>query len=281
MEQTEINDSLGNQLNKTGENRMYDHLSVLFDYADKKTNEIVTQRSKNINYVLLIFAGLVGISFRFKDQHIPQLIVSVACFLLMLLYNFLDNRNHKYIHQWRKRRQNFTANKLSLIEGKKINNKYLQSDHEVDVTELNREQFTSPQRLIYHLLTFLSFLGLIGITLNSLSGSIQPKIINNTTEQQHQAHLYIEKALASHDSMLLIGDFERVSTAKTAAEIAVGVWSPIFGRKAIVKEQLCEVYRADDYWLVTGTFPKDMTGEIAYAIIHAKTGQVLHIAHFR
>ena len=70
-----------------------------------------------------------------------------------------------------------------------------------------------------------------------------------------------------------------VPTKETAIELAVAVWSPIYGRDQIAKEAPFQAFRVDDCWFVTGSLKKGWVGGTAEAVIEVADGRFLMISH--
>lgn len=69
--------------------------------AEKKEIYIGELRQKNMNYALVVFAGLFAFGLSFPTK-IFSLAASLSLFLIMLVFCLLDRRYHKFIHGWRK-----------------------------------------------------------------------------------------------------------------------------------------------------------------------------------
>lgn len=122
-------------------------LTKELESAEKKEIHINEIRQANMNYALIIFAGL----FTFGLGLLTGLLLvtsSLSLFLLMTAFCFMDRRYHQYIHGWRKT-QKIIENKISVL----INNPkrdiefpryYIEGEEEA-------ENF-SMQPIIYYLL---------------------------------------------------------------------------------------------------------------------------------
>jgi len=78
------------------------------------------------------------------------------------------------------------------------------------------------------------------------------------------------------------GPAEVVSTEKVAIEIAIAIWTPIYGKKFIEAELPIVAKRLDDVWLVGGTIEDPHVRDGVTAIkIRASNGEVLGMAPFR
>lgn len=71
-----------------------------------------------------------------------------------------------------------------------------------------------------------------------------------------------------------------VPDAKTATQIAVAVWSPIYGAKHIADERPFTAKLVKGVWIVEGSLPKKYdVGGVAIAEISKKDGRILRISH--
>jgi hypothetical protein len=74
-------------------------LTTLLDQAEDKVNHIDESRQRNMNYALVIFAGLVGLGVGLNDLAY-QLYTSVTLFVVMSIFCLWDRRLHKISHGW-------------------------------------------------------------------------------------------------------------------------------------------------------------------------------------
>jgi hypothetical protein len=70
-----------------------------------------------------------------------------------------------------------------------------------------------------------------------------------------------------------------VPDEKTAIAIAVAVWSPIYGEKALKKEKPFEAVLKDGVWHIKGTLPAGYKGGVAEAEISKEDARILRISH--
>jgi hypothetical protein len=74
-------------------------LSALLSQSEEKINHIDQSRQTNMNYALIIFAGLFGLGIGLEDIFY-KLSISTAIFVLMGVFCFWDRRLHKISHGW-------------------------------------------------------------------------------------------------------------------------------------------------------------------------------------
>jgi hypothetical protein len=86
-------------------------------------------------------------------------------------------------------------------------------------------------------------------------------------------------ALAQDAPHKVVPERGYVPDADTAISVAVAVWLPIYGRKAIAAEKPYHASLMDGVWTVKGSLPKTMAGGVAVAEISMKDGTVLRVSH--
>jgi len=74
-------------------------LSILFNQAEEKIRHIDESRQRNMNYALVIFAGLFGLGIGL-DNLVYRLYISTTIFIVMLIFCLWDRRLHKISHGW-------------------------------------------------------------------------------------------------------------------------------------------------------------------------------------
>ncbi len=71
-----------------------------------------------------------------------------------------------------------------------------------------------------------------------------------------------------------------VPTAATAIQIAVAVWTPIYGKQHIQNERPFRATLQNGVWTVTGSLPKQFNvGGVAVAEIAKRDGRILRVSH--
>lgn len=73
--------------------------------------------------------------------------------------------------------------------------------------------------------------------------------------------------------------FGYVPDEKTAIEIAIKIWNPIYGKEKIEQEAPYHATLKNGVWTVWGSLPEDMDGGVAQARISQKDGKILKIIH--
>lgn len=85
---------------KNVQNRI-DFLRNALNNAETKINHIDGMRQKNLNFALILFAGLYGLGLKFSDKISSPFILSTIVVLLMLIFCLIDRRLHRLSHGWR------------------------------------------------------------------------------------------------------------------------------------------------------------------------------------
>ncbi len=94
--------------------RRISFLSMLLSQAELKCQHISDLRQRNMNYAIVIFAGLFAYAAKFSTQP-SSLVASVALCCLMVVFCKLDRRYHKINHGWRATRKSYIKQVTKLI----------------------------------------------------------------------------------------------------------------------------------------------------------------------
>jgi len=70
-----------------------------------------------------------------------------------------------------------------------------------------------------------------------------------------------------------------VPNEQVAIQIAVAVWTPIYGKENIEKQMPYKAWLKDGIWRVTGTLPQNMVGGVAIAEIQKSDAKIVRISH--
>jgi len=122
----------------------------------------------------------------------------------------------------------------------------------------------------------IAILGVIVIVTISARASDEAKHYYQTSEGEARQAVEEAKKGEHHNVLDHSG---AVPTKETAIELAVAVWSPIYGRDKIAKEAPFQAIRVDDCWFVTGSLEKGWLGGTAEAVIAVADGRFLMISH--
>jgi len=74
-------------------------LTLLFQKAETKVNHADMYRQRNMNYSLVIFAGLIGLGVNLP-QYPAKAMISSTLLILMLIFCVWDRRWHRIKHGW-------------------------------------------------------------------------------------------------------------------------------------------------------------------------------------
>lgn len=94
--------------------RRQELLGALFETARSKGTEVAQLRQTNLNYALLIFAGLFTFSFQFAKGWYSVAGSAALCFT-MCVFSILDRKFHKFIHGWRATEKHLTERMTTLL----------------------------------------------------------------------------------------------------------------------------------------------------------------------
>jgi NTF2 fold immunity protein len=89
---------------------------------------------------------------------------------------------------------------------------------------------------------------------------------------------YIESVLKNQQHNVL-SSREAVPSIEVAIQVALSVWTPIYGSDFLEKEKPFRAARYGDYWLVQGSLPLGRWGGTAMAVIRAQNAEVLNVSH--
>jgi hypothetical protein len=74
-------------------------LTMLYEKAESKVTHADTFRQRNMNYAIVIFAGLIAAEVKLGNE-IPHHILSSTLTILMIIFAIWDRRWHKVKHGW-------------------------------------------------------------------------------------------------------------------------------------------------------------------------------------
>ena len=131
-------------------------LSDLFKNAQEKVHHITDIRQRNMNYSLLIFAGLFSIGIKLNDIT-AQLILSITLTLIMLIFCLWDRQLHKYSHGWQKSSYTFYKKQIKIINNHENDVKFYRYDRKGEKTA----QLKSFQPIVYYLLVVGALLSIL------------------------------------------------------------------------------------------------------------------------
>ena len=137
-------------------NKRLEFLYALFHNAKENAIHITEKRHKNINYALLIFAGLFGLGTKLNN-FFSQAVISSIIFFVMLLFLLGDRKLHKTCYAWGRTADIFYEKICEIINTPTIDVEFYHYDHEAEKMA-GRSLYT--QSLVYYFLIlggFLSF----------------------------------------------------------------------------------------------------------------------------
>jgi NTF2 fold immunity protein len=123
---------------------------------------------------------------------------------------------------------------------------------------------------IFCFLTLLIFtLAACGQTKNNrikLSKSYAQQELKSALTDKGQQNVIDNKTVIIKDSL-------------TAINVAEPILFSIYGKDNITKQRPYEIYFIDNYWVITGTLPKDYLGGTFLIIIDSKDSKIIRITH--
>ena len=126
------------------------------------------------------------------------------------------------------------------------------------------------------IIKLIYFLTILTVT-NSAFGQSQ-------TERQILGRKYAEQELKSALSdKSLHGEVDKkeiiVKDSLTAIDIAEQILFKKYGKKQIRKQLPYETYLIDNYWVISGTLPKNSVGGTFFIILDSRDSSILKITH--
>ena len=122
-------------------------MTKLFEMAAKKTEHLSEMRQRNLNFALIVFAGLFTLTSRLGTD-IYAVLASGAGFAVMLVFCLLDRRLHTYNHGWRNTREKFLTKINTMINYPERNLTYKQYYEYKE----KKAEWNSLQPVIFYLL---------------------------------------------------------------------------------------------------------------------------------
>jgi len=74
-------------------------------------------------------------------------------------------------------------------------------------------------------------------------------------------------------------DKEIIGDKETALNIAQPILYKTYGKKNILKQKPYEIYLIDNYWIISGTLPKESRGGTFFIIISATDSKIIRLSH--
>jgi hypothetical protein len=74
-------------------------LTILHEKAEGRVFHSDTYRQRNMNYALVVFAGLIAAQLKLENQ-MPHYVLSATLTILMTIFAIWDRRWHKFSHGW-------------------------------------------------------------------------------------------------------------------------------------------------------------------------------------
>ncbi|WNJ18249.1 YbbC/YhhH family protein [Pontibacter sp. G13] len=121
---------------------------------------------------------------------------------------------------------------------------------------------------------FLPLLLILGFSLSTFSQELSRNGINEA-----QAKSILQASLADSSLHNTLGTTTLLSEETEAVDFAEKVLFKIYGRKSIRSQKPYQSYLIDEYWVISGTLPKNMKGGTFLIIIDSRDNRVIRITH--
>lgn len=99
-------------------------LVLKYHEAKAKVTHADTFRQRNMNYALIIFAGVYSLGFKYSESN-NSIILSILLTTLMIIFCAWDRRWHKHKHGWSACAKNCYDNLVDLTNNESQEIKYL------------------------------------------------------------------------------------------------------------------------------------------------------------
>jgi hypothetical protein len=124
-----------------------DILTMLHEKAESRVLHSDTFRQRNMNYALVIFAGLVAAEIKLEKE-LPHYIISTILTTLMVIFAVWDRRWHRTKHGWEATSKSSYENLLKLVNDNNQNIEY----ETYEVAEEKTAEKTSWQPIVFYFL---------------------------------------------------------------------------------------------------------------------------------
>ena len=104
--------------------------------------------------------------------------------------------------------------------------------------------------------------------------------VNRTTLGINNARAELKQALSNVNAHNVINNKSVIiKDSITAIAIAEPLLFSIYGRKNIISQRPYDIYQIDNYWVLSGTLPKDSAGGTFLIITDDRNGKVVRVTH--
>jgi hypothetical protein len=131
--------------------RRIDTLKLLYQKAEEKVFHADTFRQRNLNFALVIFAGLIAAGVKKESIIAPYLLSSVLT-IIMFIFTFWDRKWHRTKHGWEGTSKICYSKIVDLINNPKINVDLDSYDEDAE----NNAEFFSWQPIVFYFLFLAS-----------------------------------------------------------------------------------------------------------------------------
>lgn len=123
---------------------------------------------------------------------------------------------------------------------------------------------------------FIGIFSILFLMLSAYSQSNTSRIKLSETDARNQLKIALSDTILHNvisTKSLIIKDKE------TAISVVEPVLFEVYKKKNIVKQKPYEVYFIDNYWIISGTLPKNYVGGTFLIIIDATNSKIIRLTH--
>jgi hypothetical protein len=121
-------------------------------------------------------------------------------------------------------------------------------------------------------------LGLILIIVFLISTNLQAQESEKKSDELIHAEQLLDYALKNKSERKIM-ESPLIPKKENAINYAENILFEIYGKEAIINEKPYQIHLIDDYWIITGTLPKDWVGGVFEMVFDSWNGKVLILKH--
>jgi len=100
------------------------------------------------------------------------------------------------------------------------------------------------------------------------------RILTNNEEEEKELYKLLKDSMKKHFHERIL-----INNEKELVELVEPILFRIYGKNEILNERPYDYYRFGDFWILTGTLPKQSLGGTFNIKINRKTCQIINISH--
>ena len=121
-------------------------------------------------------------------------------------------------------------------------------------------------------------LGLILIIGFLISTNLQAQESEKKSDELIHAEQLLDYALKNKSERKII-ESPLIPKKENAINYAENILFELYGKEKIINEKPYQIHLIDDYWIITGTLPKDWVGGVFEMVFDSWNGKVLILEH--